>query len=136
MTGARRGSITAGIWLIGLGAVFLVREVANLSWGHAWPLFLILVGVAGVVSTALSWRPSVAGIWSFTWPVVWIGAGAILLANTTGNLGQGPVEWFAQRWPWLAVGLGVWFLVGSIAPGGGRPEERLAAPQLEQPQAE
>ena len=128
MTGARRGSITAGTWLIGLGVVFLIREVANVPWGEAWPLFLILVGVAGVVSTAMSWRPSLAGIWSFTWPVVWIGTGAILLASTTGNLVQGPVEFFGEWWPWLAVGLGVWFMVGAIAPGGGRPEEHLALP--------
>lgn len=128
MTGARRGSITAGTWLIGLGVVFLIREAANIPWGEAWPLFLILVGVAGVVSTALAWRPSLAGIWSFTWPVVWIGTGAILLASTTGNLAQGPVEWFADWWPWLALGIGVWFLIGSIAPGGGRPDEHLVPP--------
>lgn len=127
MNGARRGSITAATWLIGLGVVFLVREATGLAWGQAWPLFIILVGVASAVSTALWWRPSFAGLWSFTWPVVWIGVGAVLLASTTGNLGMGPGEWFGEWWPWLAIGLGVWFVIGSVAPGG-RPQERLAVP--------
>ena len=60
--------------------------------------------------------------------MVWIGTGAILLASTTGNLAQGPVEWFAEWWPWPAVGIGVWFLIESIAPGGRRPEEHLTLP--------
>ena len=128
MTGVRRGPIIAATWLIGLGVVFLVRQAADLSWGQAWPLFVILVGVASLVDTLLSWRPSVAGIWAFTWPVAWIGVGAVLLASTTGNLGQGPWEWFSEAWPYLAIGLGIWFLVGAVLPFGGRPQERLQLP--------
>lgn len=128
MTGARRGSLIAATWLIGLGIVFLVRQALDLPWGRAWPMFVILVGVASFVSTALSWRPSVAGLWAFTWPVAWIAVGAVLLASTTGELGQGPLEWLDAWWPWLAIGLGVWFLVGSIVPWGGRPVEALTVP--------
>lgn len=134
MNGARRGSLTAATWLIGLGIVFLVREATDLGWGQAWPMFIILVGVAGVVTTALSWRPSLVGLWAFTWPAVWIGVGGILLASTTGNLDQGPAEWFDEWWPWLAIGLGVWFLIGAIIPGG-RPQEHLAVPLAGAPAA-
>lgn len=134
MNARQRGSLTAATWLIGLGIVFLVREATDLAWGEAWPMFIILVGVAGVVTTALAWRPSVAGLWAFTWPVAWIGVGAVLLASTTGTLGMGPGEWFGEWWPWLAIGLGVWFLIGAIAPGG-RPQERLAVPLAGSPSA-
>jgi hypothetical protein len=111
-----RGSLIAGAWLIGLGVVFLVRQVFDLQWSEAWPLFVILVGVASLVQTALSWQPSVAGLWTFTWPMLWIVAGVVLLLSTTGQLGTGPGELIDQGWPWLLVALGVWFLLGSIAP--------------------
>ena len=50
---ARRGSLIAATWLIGLGVVFLVRELANLSWAQAWPLFLILIGIGSLVGRAV-----------------------------------------------------------------------------------
>ena len=111
-----RGSLIAGTWLIGIGVVFLVRQIFDLQWSEAWPLFVILVGVASLVQTALSWQPSLAGLWTFTWPMVWIVAGVVLLLSTTGQLGTGPGELIDQGWPWLLVALGVWFLLGSIAP--------------------
>jgi hypothetical protein len=128
MTGARRGSLVAGTWLIGIGVVFLIRQAYDLSWSEAWPLFVILVGVASLVQTAVSWRPSFAGLWTYTWPIVWIAVGVVLLLSTTGRLGTGPGELIAQGWPWLLVALGVWFLIGSIAPGGTGTTDRLALP--------
>jgi hypothetical protein len=134
MTGARRGSIIAATWLIGIGIVFLVRQALDLPWGHAWPMFVILVGVASLVSTALAWRPSLGGLWAFTWPVAWIAVGSVLLASTTGSLDQGPLEWLEASWPWLAIGLGAWFLIGALVPGG-RPVEALAIPLAGAPTA-
>lgn len=128
MSSNRRGSLVAATWLIGLGVVFLVQQAAGLSWGQAWPLFVILVGVGSFASTALDWRPGFASLWSFTWPVVWTLVGVILLLSTTGNLGQTPGDLIETYWPWLAVGLGAWFLIGAIAPGGPALEERLALP--------
>jgi hypothetical protein len=116
MTGGQRGSLIAGTWLIGVGVVFLIRQAFELSWSQAWPLFVILVGVANLVQVGLSWRPSVAGLWAFTWPLVWIVLGVVLLLSTTGRLGTGPGELIDQGWPWLLVALGAWFLIGSIAP--------------------
>lgn len=128
MTSARRGSLIAATWLIGLGVVFLVRQAVDLPWSQAWPMFLILVGVAGFVSTALTWRPSVANLWAFTWPIIWMVIGAILLASTTGNLGQDPGTLIADYWPWALVGLGIWFVIGSVVPGGPALEEHLTVP--------
>lgn len=128
MSSTRRGSVIGATWLIGLGLVFLIRGAYDWSWTQAWPMFVILVGVASFVSTALTWRPSVAGLWRFTWPIVWIVAGVVLLMSTTGNLDQGPGDLIAQYWPWLAVGLGIWFLIGAVIPGGPGPSESLVLP--------
>ena len=135
MTPARRGSITAGTWLIGLGIVFLVRQALQLDWDQAWPLFVILVGVAGFVTTALNGVRGVSGLWSFTWPVLWIVVGVALLASTTGRLGREPLDLIADWWPIVLVILGAWFLLGSILPFGGGPQERLVVPLDGAPEA-
>ncbi|HET9457957.1 MAG TPA: hypothetical protein VFO78_11480, partial [Candidatus Limnocylindrales bacterium] len=90
MTATRSGSIVAATWLIGLGVVFLVQRAMSVGWNEAWPLFIILVGVASFVSTAVTRPLSVAGIWAFTWPVVWTAVGVVLLMSTTGALGREP----------------------------------------------
>lgn len=123
-----RGSLVAATWLIGLGLVFLIRQALHLDWGEAWPLFVILVGVAGFITTTVDGVHGVAGIWSYTWPVLWIVIGAVLLWSTTGNLGREPVDLVAEAWPWVFVGLGAWFLVGALVPFGAAPIEQLAIP--------
>lgn len=128
MTGARSGSVIAATWLIGLGVVFLIREAFSLSWGQAWPLFVILVGVASFVATIFGHRDGVIAIWSYTWPVLWIVVGILLLLSTTGRLGAGPGELIATYWPWLLIGLGVWFLIGALMPGGRAPTEQFVLP--------
>jgi len=127
VSGARRGSIVAGVWLIGLGLVFIARGAMGVSWTEAWPLFVILVGAAGFVTTALNGVRGVAGLWSFTWPVVWVVVGIALLASTTGRLGQAPLDLIAEWWPAVLVAVGVWFILGSLIPIG-RPEEHLSLP--------
>ena len=128
----QRGSAIAATWLIGLGIVLLVRQAAGLDWGEAWPMLLILVGVAGVVTQALersrSGERGVVRLWSFTWPVAWIIVGSTLLASTTGSLGRGPIDLMAELWPWILVVVGVWFLIGAVLPVGGAPIETAAVP--------
>lgn len=125
---ARRGSLIGATWLIGLGVIFLVRQALDLPWSRAWPLFIILVGVASLVSTALDWRRSFTGIWGLTWPVAWIVAGSLLLASTTGSIRQSPGELITEFGPWALVGLGIWFLIGAVVPGGGGIAESMAIP--------
>jgi hypothetical protein len=124
---ANRGALVGGTWLIGLGVVFLVRQAMDLSWTEAWPLFVILVGVATFITTLLERRGGWT-FWNLTWPIVWIGVGVVLFLSTTGQLSTGPGELIAQGWPWLLIGLGVWFLIGAVAPGGRPPHEELAIP--------
>lgn len=129
MTPARRGSLIAATWLIGLGLVFLVRELADLSWAEAWPMFVILVAVGSFVSTALHGRfTGIGALWAFTGSVAWALIGVVLLLSTTGNLGEGPVETLVDGWPWLAVGLGVWYLIGSVVQRGPGLNEALQLP--------
>lgn len=129
MNPARRGSLIAATWLIGIGLVFLVRELADLSWAEAWPMFVILVAVGSFVSTAVQGRMTGIGtLWAFTGSVVWAGIGVVLLLSTTGNLGEGPIEVLVEGWPWLAVGLGVWYLVGAVVQGGSSRSETLVLP--------
>jgi hypothetical protein len=127
VSGPRRGSIIAATWLIGLGIVFLVRQAVDLPWAEAWPMFVILVGVVGLVTTAMRWRPGLAELWTFTWPIAWIVIGSVLLASTTGNLGEDPGSLIAEYWPWALIALGVWFVIGAIIPSGGI-EESLVLP--------
>ncbi|HET7702032.1 MAG TPA: hypothetical protein VFK35_01420 [Candidatus Limnocylindrales bacterium] len=123
-----RGSLIAATWLIGLGAVFLVRQALQLDWGEAWPLFVILVGVGALVGRAAGGVRGVAGAWDLTWPIVWIGIGVILLLSTTGSMGRSPGALISDGWPWLLVGLGAWFLVGAVLPLGTGPTESLTIP--------
>ena len=98
MMTTRTGSLTVATWLIGLGIVFLVQRAADLPWSQAWPMFLIVVGVASFVTTILNGRHDIAGIWAFTWPVAWIVVGSILLASTTGTIGSGTRP--QPKWSW------------------------------------
>jgi hypothetical protein len=125
VSGPNRGALIGGTWLIGLGAVFLIRGAMDLSWTEAWPLFVILVGVASLITTLIDRRPGRWSFWSLTWPLVWIGVGIVLFLSTTGQLATGPGELIAQYWPWLLIGLGIWFLIGALVPRGRPPDEAL-----------
>jgi hypothetical protein len=133
--GARRGMLIAATWLIGIGVLFLVKQAGDLSWGEAWPLWIILIGVASFVSATLDGRFRVTSIWAFTWPIVWAGVGVVLFLSTTGNLGPSAGDVIAQWWPWALVVLGIWFVVGSIAPVGRRLTETLDLALGEAPDA-
>ncbi len=127
MTPARRGSLVGATWLIGLGVIFLIREATDLSWDQLWPLFVILAGVASLVSRLFGWS-RFHGPWAFTWSVAWIVVGVVLLLSTTGTLRPGPGELIAEWWPWAAIVLGVWFLLGAFLSGHEGPVESLAIP--------
>lgn len=128
MTQSRSGSLIAATWLIGVGAVFLIQRAADLSWSQAWPLFVILGGVASLVSTLINRRLDMSGIWGLTWPVVWIVIGVVLLLSTTGQLGESPAELIVEWWPVLLIGLGIWFVIGAVVPARRGLTETLSLP--------
>jgi hypothetical protein len=127
MTTVRRGPFIAATWLIGLGVVLLVRQLLDIAWIEAWPLFIILVGVVQFVTTAIDGTRGSSLLWAFTWPVVTIVIGAVLLASTTGAIAQGPLEMLLQWWPILLIVLGAWFLFGAFF-SRDEPLETLSIP--------
>jgi hypothetical protein len=87
----RRGPIIGATWLIGLGVVFLVQRSTGWSWSQAWPLFVILLGIASFVGALFDVRGgSAQRVWGLTWPVAWTAVGVVLVARTTGSLATGP----------------------------------------------
>jgi hypothetical protein len=128
VSSARGGSLIGATWLIGLGVVFLVQRAADLTWSQGWPLFVILAGVASLVSTIINRRFELSGLWAFTWPVAWIAVGILLLLSTTGSIGQGPSDLIAEYWPWALVILGIWFIIGAVVPTGRGLTETLVLP--------
>jgi hypothetical protein len=128
MAQSRSGSFIAATWLIGVGTIFLIQRAADLSWSQAWPLFVILVGIASLVSTLINGHFDMSGVWGLTWPIVWIVVGVVLLLSTTGQLGQGPAELIVQWWPVLLIGLGIWFVIGALVPSRRGLTETLSLP--------
>jgi hypothetical protein len=124
---ARAGTVVVATWLIGIGLVFLLRDLLAWDWGEAWPLFLIVVGVATAVSD-LAWgvrRPFTP--WTLTWPLLLVAIGILFLLSTTGTLGIGLTELVNQWWPVALIVLGAWFLLGAFWPRG-EAQERLSLP--------
>ncbi len=114
------GLLIAGVWVMGIGAAFLIRDLAGWSWGEAWPLFVILVGAAGLVSQLVAGSDG-PGLWGTVWPLVIGAVGVLLLLSTTGQLAISTGELVAQGWPWFLVAAGIWNLVAAFWPGGTRP---------------
>jgi hypothetical protein len=125
---ARRGSLIGATWLIGIGLVFIIQRAAGWSWDQAWPLWLILVGAALVVSTIVNGRLEFDGIWALTWPIAWTAVAVVLLLSTTGTIGSGPAELIGTYWPRLLIALGVWFVIGAVLPSGRGLTESLTIP--------
>ncbi len=124
----RNGAVVAGAWLIALGLVFLARDAWDLGWGEAWPLFLVAVGVASLISSLVGYPRLSAGAWSLLWPLAWIGVGAALFAATTGRIDTGPGELVSRWWPVALVIAGAWFLIAAIWPRKATDLETLELP--------
>jgi hypothetical protein len=124
----RHPGLTAGIWLIAIGLVFVVRDLGNLTWGEAWPLFIVAGAAVGLVQSLLGRRELAVGAWSLAWPIGWMIVGLVLFAATTRSIGVGPLELITRWWPLALVAIGIWFLVASVWPGRLLPTESLAIP--------
>ena len=129
---ARRGALIGGIWLVGLGLIFLAQQLLEIPWSQAWPLFLILAGIAGAAQILFGfggWAGSVAWM-RWIWPVLLVGLGVLFLGVTTGTWGIGfgdLVTW----WPLLLVGIGVLFLIGAVWPGQQRSAQEAVSMDAE-----
>jgi hypothetical protein len=127
MNAPNRGLLIGATWLIGLGLIFLIQGAMGWAWTEAWPMFLILAGIAAAIGAVLSGPHGRRTPWAFTWPFIWTLLGIVLLASATGTLGVDPGELIAQLWPWALVALGAWFVVGAFVTGHRRVES-LALP--------
>ena len=117
--GPQGGLLVAGVWVMGIGAVFLLREAFGWTWGEAWPLFVILAGVATFVAQLVNGSEG-PGLWGLVWPIVTVGIGIVLLLATTGQLAISLGDLVSNGWPWLLVAWGAWNLVAAFWPGGER----------------
>ncbi len=111
------GGIMAATWLIGIGLVFLLQRILDIPWGQAWPMFIIVVGVASLISLLIGLGYRRRWFASLAWPLFLIVAGVLLLLSTTGNLGVGPADLVSRWWPVAVIGLGAWLLVAALIPG-------------------
>lgn len=115
----------AGITLIVIGALFLIRPLLGIDLMHfAWPLFVLVPGVF-LLSAALTGGPRASGL-AVPGAIVTM-TGAILLVQNSFDLWR---TW-AYAWALIAptsVGLGLW-LRGMLNgnPGAQRAGRRLAA---------
>jgi hypothetical protein len=125
--GLRSGAIVAAVWLIGLGVVFLLQQTLDWSWGEAWPLFLILVGVGSITSVFLTVRPTGRWMVALTWPVALIVAGVIFLLSTTGALGT-DLGQIVRWWPVALIVLGAWYLIVAFMPRAVAGSNRMVIP--------
>jgi hypothetical protein len=125
----RERFLVPAIWLIGVGTVFLVQQLSGWSWGQAWPLWVVLVGMASALTTILGARWSTTGWWSLGGPIAIAIVGLILLASTTGMLGLELAQ-LLPLWPLAVIGLGIWFLLGAVLmrPSAGADGETLSVP--------
>ena len=113
----RSGGIVAATWIIGLGVVFLLQQALELSWGEAWPMFLILAGVGGLVGVVVGFRGLRSPFAALAWPVGLLVIGTLLLMSTTDALGVGPGELVARWWPVAIIAWGAWLLLAALVPG-------------------
>lgn len=114
MNAQRDRLLVIAVWLIGLGSVFLIRDLYGWSWGQAWPLWIIFVGVGSGASTLLVGRqPAASLVWSISWPLAAIAVGTVLLLSTTGNIAVEIGELIGW-WPVVIIAIGVWFLIGAL----------------------
>ncbi len=111
---ARPGLIVFTVCLIGVEIMFLVQRAAGLSRAEAWPMLIVLVGVAMLVSTALHRpRPRLCRV-------------SLHLAYGVDHRRVGPVGQLDRHpgcsahrrhhrlGPVIIVALGVWFVIDGL----------------------
>lgn len=132
MTPGQRGSLIGGIWLVSVGAVFLVQQAMDLPWSQAWPLFLVMAGVGTGASALVGLAGRRIGTWSVIWALVWpaimIAVGALLFVDLAGLADVDALDLLLRWWPAMLIVIGVLILIGAVWPRGRGVEERVSIP--------
>jgi hypothetical protein len=129
VSGSQRGAIVGGVWLVGLGLVFLAQQALDLPWIRAWPLFLVLVGigsgVSAIVGLAGRRRSAWVVVWALLGPLIVTTVGVLLVLDVAELVEVDAIALLATWWPVALILIGALILVGSIAPGARAVEERV-----------
>jgi hypothetical protein len=132
MTPGQRGSVIGGIWLVSVGAVFLVQQVMGLPWSQAWPLFLVMAGVGTGASALVGLAGRPIGAWSVFWALVWpgimIAVGLLLFVDLAGLADVDALDLLLRWWPAILIVIGVLILTGAVWPRGRGVEDRVSIP--------
>jgi hypothetical protein len=132
VSSTRRGTIVGGTWLIGLGAILLVREALGLDWGQVWPLFIVLGGVGIGISSLMAMSGRRISGWivvsALLVPVILVGIGLLLFADTADLADTDAFGILARWWPLMLIAVGVVILVGALLPRQRGIEERISVP--------
>ena len=132
MSSGQRGSVIAGVWLVALGAVFLVQQLLDMSWSQAWPLFLVMAGVGLGASTVIGLAGRRVGAWTWiaalVWPLLLVGIGVLLFVDLAGLADIDAVEFLATWWPVALIVLGIVFLIGAVWPRSPSIVDQLSVP--------
>jgi hypothetical protein len=132
MTPGQRGSVIGGIWLVSVGAVFLVQQVMGLPWSQAWPLFLVMAGVGTGASALVGLAGRPIGAWSVIWALVWpgimIAVGLLLFVDLAGLADVDALDLLLRWWPAILIVIGVLILTGAVWPRGRGVEDRVSIP--------
>lgn len=132
MSGAQKGGLVAGIWLIAIGSVFLIQQALDLSWTRAWPLFLIMAGVGSGASALIGLAgrriSPLAIAWALVWPVLLVVVGTLLLLDFAGLVEFDTFDVLARWWPVILIVIGLLVLAGAFWPRGRGVEDRISVP--------
>jgi hypothetical protein len=129
---SQRGMVTGGIWLIGLGLIFLVQQTMDLGWGQAWPLFLVLAGAGTATGSMMAMAGRRISPWMIAWallvPAIMVAVGVLLFVDLAGLSEIDAFGFISRWWPVILIAIGVLVLIGAVLPRQRGVEERLELP--------
>jgi hypothetical protein len=102
----RMGAVVGGVFLIGLGLVFLFRDQLQVDWGVIWPFFLIVPGAFIFVRSLTIGEPG-QKTGGLIGGAILVFLGAVFLAENYLDL-----DW-QKIWPFFLIIPGVAILLGA-----------------------
>jgi hypothetical protein len=112
----RAGTIVGGVFLIGLGLVFLFRDQLHVEWGLVWPFFLIVPGAFIFVRSLTIGEPG-QKTGGLIGGAILVFLGVVFLFENYYDL-----DW-QKIWPFFLIIPGVGLLIGALR-GRPRPRDR------------